>query len=175
MLVNTISSVFSGNLPQSTYDRQTLLDICNKIRNLELHFSMNGSVLPWLSVQKQCQRKRGKWAGILVRLRNRQHLPLLPSILLQWKWVLLSNSHWDSSHLISLGLVFKLDELQARMAFHWDIKSCSIYVFTITRLDPSVPDLAIVSEGLSIHFRDRTKESGMCKGSDVCIMTSKQW
>ncbi len=37
-----------------------------------------------------------------------------------------------------------------------------------TWLDPSIPDSAIVPEGVSIHGQDQTIQSGKSKGADVC-------
>ncbi|KAI3376990.1 hypothetical protein L3Q82_000040 [Scortum barcoo] len=95
---------------------------------------------PWRSLpvvepeQRRRRRKRGSRAGVLVRLRKRENRPPLPSILL--------------ANVQSLDN--KLDELRSRMAFQRDIKNCNVLVFTETWLDPSIPDSAIVPEGLSI-------------------------
>nr|XP_013769624.1 PREDICTED: uncharacterized protein LOC102215879 [Pundamilia nyererei] len=44
-----------------------------------------------------------------------------------------------------------------------------------TWLDPSIPDVAIVPEELSIDHQDRTKDSGKCRGGGMCTMTYKRW
>ncbi|KAI3362516.1 hypothetical protein L3Q82_012829 [Scortum barcoo] len=44
-----------------------------------------------------------------------------------------------------------------------------------TWLDPSIPDSAIVPEGLSIHRQDRTINSGKSKGGGVCFMVNNKW
>ncbi|KAI3359037.1 hypothetical protein L3Q82_015413 [Scortum barcoo] len=69
----------------------------------------------------------------------------------------------------------KLDELRSRMVFQRDIKNCNVLVFTETWLDPSIPDSAIVPEGLSIHRQDRTINSGKSKGGGVCFMVNNKW
>ncbi|KAI3363529.1 hypothetical protein L3Q82_012135 [Scortum barcoo] len=61
------------------------------------------------------------------------------------------------------------------MAFQQDIKNCNVLVFTETWLDPSIPDSAIVPEGLSIHRQDRTINSGKSKGGGVCFMVNNKW
>ncbi|KAI3356034.1 hypothetical protein L3Q82_017301, partial [Scortum barcoo] len=61
------------------------------------------------------------------------------------------------------------------MAFQRDIKNCNVLVFTETWLDPSIPDSAIVPEGLSIHRQDRTINSGKSKGGGVCFMVNNKW
>ncbi|KAI3362874.1 hypothetical protein L3Q82_001923 [Scortum barcoo] len=120
---------------------------------------------PWRSLpvvepeQRRRQRKRGSRAGVLVRLRKRENRPPLPSILL--------------ANVQSLDN--KLDELRSRMAFQRDIKNCNVLVFTETWLDPSIPDSAIVPEGLSIHRQDRTINSGKSKGGGVCFMVNNKW
>ncbi|KAI3370677.1 hypothetical protein L3Q82_007089 [Scortum barcoo] len=123
---------------------------------------------PWRSLpvvepeQRRRRRKRGSRAGVLVRLRKRKREnrpPPLPSILL--------------ANVQSLDN--KLDELRSRMAFQRDIKNCNVLVFTETWLDPSIPDSAIVPEGLSIHRQDRTINSGKSKGGGVCFMVNNKW
>ena len=52
------------------------------------------------------------------------------------------------------------------MAFQRDIKFC---------FDPSIPDSAIVPEGVSIHRQDRTTNSGKSKGGGVCCMVNNLW
>ncbi|KAI3364119.1 hypothetical protein L3Q82_010794 [Scortum barcoo] len=64
---------------------------------------------------------------------------------------------------------------RSRMAFQRDIKNCNVLVFTETWLDPSIPDSAIVPEGLSIHRQDRTIHSGKSKGGGVCFMVNNKW
>ncbi|XP_034446040.1 uncharacterized protein LOC117764401 isoform X2 [Hippoglossus hippoglossus] len=61
------------------------------------------------------------------------------------------------------------------MAFQRDIKFCNVMVFTETWLDPSIPDSAIVPEGVSIHRQDRTTNSGKSKGGGVCCMGNNVW
>ncbi|KAI3377239.1 hypothetical protein L3Q82_009151 [Scortum barcoo] len=108
--------------------------------------------------QRRRRRKRGSRAGVLVRLRKRENRPPLPSILL--------------ANVQSLDN--KLDELRSRMAFQRDIKNCNVLVFTETWLDPSsIPDSAIVPEGLSIHRQDRTIHSGKSKGRR-CLLHGEQ-
>ncbi|KAI3355795.1 hypothetical protein L3Q82_004356 [Scortum barcoo] len=153
--------------PIIQYDREKLLQIRSVV---EKTFSSppppayNGES-PWRSLpvvepeQRRRRRKRGSRAGVLVRLRKRENRPPLPSILL--------------ANVQSLDN--KLDELRSRMAFQRDIKNCNVLVFTETWLDPSIPDSAIVSEGLSIHRQDRTINSGKSKGGGVCFMVNNKW
>ncbi|KAI3352418.1 hypothetical protein L3Q82_005377 [Scortum barcoo] len=114
--------------------------------------------------QRRRRRKRGSRVGRSPSpspLRKRENRPPLPSILL--------------ANVQSLDN--KLDELRSRMAFQRDIKNCNVLVFTETTwLDPSIPDSAIVTEGLSIHRQDRTINSGKSKGGGVCfVMVNNKW
>ena len=152
--------------PIIIYDREQLLSIGLTVKNT---FSppptTNKGVLPWRGLpavpgtRRRGRRKRGSRAGVLVRLRKRENRPPLPSILL--------------ANVQSLDN--KLDELRSRMAFQRDIKFCNVMVFTETWLDPSIPDSAIVPEGVSIHRQDRTTNSGKSKGGGVCFMVNNLW
>ncbi len=110
---------------------------------------MNNGEYPWLGIpvavpgKQRPRRKRGSWAGVLVRLRKRENRPPLPSILLA----------------IVQSLDNKLDELRSMMAFQQDVKNCNVYGFHGDLAGPSIPDSAIVPEGVSIHWQDQTIKS----------------
>ena len=150
-----------------TYDREALLNIRLNLQTTNASWDFHSvgyqsclpGCLPWIPVKRRRRRKRGRRAGILVKLRKRQHRPPLPSILL--------------ANVQSLDN--KLDELRARLAFQRDIKDCNAFVFTETWLDPSISDSAILPGGLSIHRQDRTVDSGKNRGGGVCILINNQW
>ena len=143
--------------PIIKYDREQLLHIRAQLGNIP---PRDGLLLPGLLPEPRRQRKRrGRRAGVLVRLRRRAHRPPLPSILL--------------ANVQSLDN--KLDELRSRLAFQRDIKNCCVLAFTETWLNPLIPDFAIAQDGFSIHRQDRTNDSGKSKGGGVCFMINNKW
>ncbi len=103
------------------------------------------------SQQGKHRRKRGKRAGVLVRLRRRPLRPPLPTILL---------ANVQSK---------KLCELRARISYQRETMDCCIICLTETWMSAMVPDSAIELTGFSVHRSDRTEElTGKSKGGSVC-------
>lgn len=150
-----------------TYDRQTLLDIRLNMEegntpppnnvNFRCEQGCLPVCLPW--IRKRRRRKRGNRAGILVKVRRRQHRPTLPTILL-------ANVQ---------SLENKLDEFRARLQFQRESRDCHVFAFTETWLEPTLEDSAILPDGLSVFRQDRTSESGKTKGGGVCLFVNKRW
>ncbi len=105
-------------------------------------------------------RKRGKRAGVLVRLRRRAFRPPLPTILL--------------ANVQSLDN--KLCELQAHISYQRETRDCWIICLTETWMSAMVPDSAIKLTGFSVHRSDRTKElTGKSRGRGVCFYINNSW
>ncbi len=136
--------------PIIQYDREQLLHIRFLVDSTFSPQTMNNVDYPRLGLfvavpgTRRQQRKWGSRAGVPSRLWKHENWPPLPGILLTGVQLL------DN----------KPDELKSRMAFQWATKNCNVMVFTESWLDPSIPDLAIVPEGVSIHHQDWTIESG---------------
>ncbi len=104
--------------------------------------------------------KRGKRAGVLVRLRRRPLRPPLPTILL--------------ANVQSLDN--KLCELWAHISYQRETRDCCIICLTETWMTSVVPDSAIELTGLSVHRSDRTKElTGKSRGGGVCFFINNSW
>ncbi|KAI3372555.1 hypothetical protein L3Q82_023030 [Scortum barcoo] len=106
------------------------------------------------------RRKRGSRAGVLVQLRKRENRPPLPSILLA-NVQSLDNASWMNS-----GAGWRFNGTLRTVMFWFSRKLGST---------SSIPDSAIVPEGLSIHPQDRTIHSGKSKGGGVCFMVNNKW
>ncbi len=138
----------------TVYDRRTLLDIGSFVSQRKPDFEfLNAEALftdtasePFVwaarSRPRKRHRKRGKRAGILVRLRCRPLRPPLPTILL--------------ANVQSLDN--KLCELRARISYQRETRDCCIICLTETWMSAVVPDSAIELTGFSVHRSDRTKE-----------------
>ncbi len=110
--------------------------------------------------RRKRSRKRGKRAGILVRLRCRAFRPPLPTILL--------------ANVQSLDN--KLCELRARISNQRETKDCCIICLTETWMSAMVPDSAIEFTGFSVHRSDRTKElTGKSRDGGVCFYINNLW
>ncbi len=117
------------------YDRRTLLDIGQRYTNLiqntlsadpawPLEILLNNVLNnDHLNNRRRRRKHRGRRAGIRNRLRKRAHSPPLPIILL-------ANVQ---------SLENKMDDLRARISFHWDIRDYNIFCLTETWLTPTVP------------------------------------
>ncbi len=106
------------------------------------------------------RRKRGKRAGVLVRLRRRAFRPPLPTILL--------------ANVQSLDN--KLCELRARISYQRETMDCCVICLTETWMSAMVPDSAIELTGFSVHRSDRTKElTGKSRGGGVCFYINNSW
>uniref|UniRef100_A0A8C9VFB8 Reverse transcriptase domain-containing protein n=1 Tax=Scleropages formosus TaxID=113540 RepID=A0A8C9VFB8_SCLFO len=154
-----------------TYDRDTLIRIGHSVahRNSDFNF-LNADALftnraePSLWETRRHRRKRsrrrGKRAGVLVRLRQRAFRPPLPTILL-------ANVQ---------SLENKLGELGVRISYQRETRDCCVICLTETWLSGEVPNSAIEPAGFSAHRADRTRElSGKSRGGGVCFMVNNSW
>ncbi len=112
---------------------------------------------PLLRMKKR-SRRRGKRAGVLVRLRRRALRPP-PTILLANVQSLDNN----------------LCELRARNSYQRETRDCCVICLTETWMSAMVPDSAIELTGFSVHHSDRTKElTGKAEvGAFVSISTTR--
>ncbi len=156
----------------TVYDRDTLLNIGSFIvqRKPDFEFLNAGALFTdtasepfvWVarSRPRKRRRKRGKRAGVLVRLGLRPLRPPLPTILL--------------ANVQSLDN--KLCELQARISYQRETRDCCIICLTETWMSAVVPDSAIKLTGFSVHRSDRTKElTGKSRGGGVCFFINNSW
>ncbi len=153
----------------TVYDRHTLLNIGSSIaqRKPDFEFLNAGALFtdtasepfvwtarPVRPRRKKSSRKRGKKAGVLVRLIRGAFRPPLPTILL--------------ANVQSLDN--KLCELRARISYQRETRDCCIICLTKTWMSAMVPDSAIELTGFSVHRLDRTKElTGKSRGGGVCF------
>ncbi len=131
----------------TVYDRDTLLNIGSFVaqRKPDFEFLNAGALFTdtasepfvWVARSKprKRRRKRGKRAGVLVRLRLRPLRPPLPTILL--------------ANVQSLDN--KLCELRARISYQRETRDCCIICLTETWMSAVVPDSAIELTGFSVH------------------------
>ncbi len=145
----------------TVYDRHTLLNIGSSVaqRKPDIKFLNAGALCTdttsepfvWAArswPRKLC-RKRGKRAGVLVRLRQCPLRPPLPIILLA-----------DVQSLDN-----KLCELRARISYQWETRDCCMICLTETWMSAMVP--------VSVHRSDRTKElTGKSRGGGVCFFSN---
>ncbi len=109
---------------------------------------------------KKRKRKRGKRAGILIRLGRRAFWPPLLTILL--------------ANVQSLDN--KLCELRAGISYQRETRDCCVICLTETWMSAMVPDSAIELTGFSVHRSDRTKElTGKSRGGGVCFYINNSW
>ena len=109
---------------------------------------------------KQRCRRRGRWSGLLVRLRRRAHRAPLPSILL--------------ANVQSLDN--KEDEIRARIAFLTDFRDCNVLCFTETWLTRDTLSESVQPAGFFTHRADRTKHlSGKKRGEGGFLMINETW
>lgn len=90
-------------------------------------------------VVRWVNRRRGRRAGSLVRLRRRGTRPPLPGIFL-------ANVN---------SICNKMDELQCLVARSNDFRSSAVFAFVETHLSPATPDEALELEGFSSFRADR--------------------
>ncbi len=154
----------------TVYDRDTLLNIGSSVaqRKPDFEFLNAGGLFTdtasepfvWNARPRRNKRsrKRGKRAGVLVRLRRRAFRPPLPTILL--------------ANVQSLDN--KLCELRARISYQRETRECCVICLTETWMSAMVPDSAIELAGFSVHRSDRTKElTGKSRGVFVSISTTR--
>ncbi len=123
----------------TVYDRDTLLNIGSSVaqRKPDFEFLNAGRLFtdtasePFIWVaqlrKRRRRRKRGKIAGVLVRLRRRAFRHPLPTILL--------------ANVQSLDN--KLCELRARISYQRETRDCCVICLTETWMSAMVPDSAI--------------------------------
>ncbi len=123
----------------TVYDRDTLLNIGSSVaqRKPDFEFLNAGGLFTdtasepfvWNARPRRKKRswKRGKRAGVLVRLRRRAFRPPLPTILL--------------ANVQSLDN--KLCELRARISYQRETRECCVICLTETWMSAMVPDSAI--------------------------------
>ncbi len=156
----------------TVYDRDTLLNIGSSVaqRKPDFEFLNAGGLFtdtasePFVWVAKARRRrrcrKRGKRAGVLIRLRLRAFRPPLPTILL--------------ANVQSLDN--KLCELRARISYQRETRDCCVICLTETWMSAIVPDSAIELTGFSVHRSDRTEElTGKSRGGGVCFYINNSW
>lgn len=108
-----------------------------------------------------CERrkKRGKWAGVLARLKANPFKPPLPT-------TFFSNTR---------SIRNKMDEIRLGLTTQRNIANCCSMIFTETWLDYTTPDAAIELAGLTVYRADRTADSGKKIGGGLCIYTNNSW
>ncbi len=156
----------------TVYDRDTLLNIGSSVAQCKPDFEfLNASGLftdtasePFVwaaqSRKRSRRRKRGKRAGVLVRLRRRAFRP-------PFRTILLVNVQ---------SLDDKLCELRARISYQRETRDCCVICLTETWMSAMVPDSAIELTGFSVHRSDRTKElTGKSRGGGVCFYINNSW
>ncbi len=156
----------------TVYDRDTLLNIGSSVAQRKPDFEfLNASGLftdtasepfVWAAQPRKRRRhqKRGKRAGVLVRLRRCAFRPPLPTILLA-NVLLLDN---------------KVCELRARISYQRETRDCCVICLTETWMSAMVPDSAIELTGFSVHRSDRTKElTGKSRGGGVYFYINNSW
>ncbi len=156
----------------TVYNRDTLLNIGSSVaqRKPDFEFLNAGGLFTDTASElfvwnarprrKKRSRKRGKRAGVLVRLRRRAFRPPLPTILL--------------ANVQSLDN--KLCELRARISYQRETRECCVICLTETWMSAMVPDSAIELAGFSVHRSDRTKElTGKSRGGGVCFYINNSW
>ncbi len=155
----------------TVYDRDKLLHIGSSIvqRKPDFEFLNAGGVFTDTASEPLCgvaksrkrrRRKRGKRAGVLIRLRRRAFRPPLPTILL--------------ANVQSLDN--KICELRARISYQRETRDCCVICLTETWMSAIVPDSAIELTGFSVHRSDRTDElTGKSRGGGVCFYINNSW
>ncbi|XP_072374364.1 uncharacterized protein [Scyliorhinus torazame] len=103
-------------------------------------------------------RKRGKWSGLQVRLKQRGFKTPLPSILL-------ANVQ---------AIENKLDELNARLTSQREVRDRCVLCFR-DMAHPASPDCAIQPESFSIHRVGLTVSSSKAKCGGVCLLINTSW
>ncbi len=147
----------------TVYDRDTLLNIGSSVaqRKPDFEFLNAGALFTDTASEpfvwnarprrKKRSRKRGKRAGVLVRLRRRAFRPPLPTILLA-------------------------NVQRARISYQRETRECCVICLTETWMSAMVPDSAIELTGFSVHRSDRTKElTGKSRGGGVCFYINNSW
>ncbi|XP_063802123.1 uncharacterized protein LOC134969848 [Pseudophryne corroboree] len=109
--------------------------------------------------RRERKQKRGKRAGIRVRLYLCPYRPALPSLFM-------ANVR---------SLTNKLDEIHVRLANKSPLKTCSLMIFTETWLNDSILDSVVQLTDRSLFRSDRTMESGKTRGGGLCVYVNNNW
>ena len=105
-------------------------------------------------------RKRGGRAGALVKFCRRNLRPPFPC-------VFLSNDR---------SLKNKADELFFLIQSNREVKDCSVFCFTETWLDPSIPDSAVQPPGYTLFRADRSPDlSNKSRGGGISFFVNQRW
>ncbi len=151
-------------------DRNTLLGSSVAHRKPDFEFLNAGALFTNTAAEpfvwatrprrKKRSRKRGKRAGVLVRLRRHAFRLLLPTILLA------NVQPLDNT----------LCELRARISYQRETRDCCVICLTETWISAMVPDSAIELTWFSVHCLDRTKElTGKSRGGGICFYINILW
>ncbi len=113
---------------------------------------------------RKSSRKRGKRAGVLVRLRRRAFRPPLPIILL-------AKFHWTTTFTGQQTLRTAGAYLLPR-----ETRDCCMICLIETWLSVEIPDSAIELSRFSVHHADSMKEfMGKSRGGGVCFFINNSW
>ena len=114
----------------------------------------------WLTSHSHRHTCRGRRASALVKFRRRNLRPPLPC-------VFLSNVH---------SLKNKADELFFLIQSNQDFKDCSVFCFTETWLDPSIPDSAVQPLGYTLFRADSSPVlSNKSRGGGIRFLVNQRW
>ncbi|KAK2173828.1 hypothetical protein NP493_848g03082 [Ridgeia piscesae] len=70
----------------------------------------------------------------------------------------------------------KTSEFLCNLQTKRDYKDCSIFCFTETWLDATIPDSTVQPPGLTTYRSDRSRdETGKARGGGVCILVNDRW
>ncbi|XP_078255867.1 uncharacterized protein LOC144593736 isoform X2 [Rhinoraja longicauda] len=114
---------------------------------------------PGLTKSSRPVRRRGRRAGLLVRLKEHGCKSPLPSIL----------------QVNIQGIENQLDEFKARLAHKSALRDYSLLCLTETWLTPASLNCTIQPEGFSLHRMDRTASTGKVNGGGVCFLINSTW
>ncbi|KAK7898229.1 hypothetical protein WMY93_019082 [Mugilogobius chulae] len=145
-----------------SYTREELLNIRTSTpSDLLPVFLVAAADLANFLTKKVRRRRRGKRAGVLVRLRRRGSRSPLPGIFL-------SNVR---------SLCNKTDELTLLMRRNKDFSTSCVLCFTETWLNEQIPDRALHLEGFQLLRGDRQRDlsGGKTKGGGVCFYINNAW
>ncbi len=138
----------------TVYDRDTLLNIGSSVaqRKPDFEFLNAGGLFTdtasepfvWVAKSRRCRRrqKRGKRAGVLVRLRRRAFRPPLPTILL--------------ANVQSLDN--KLCELRACISYQRETRDCCVICLTETWMSAMVPDSSSRASPCTARIEQRSSQ-----------------
>lgn len=71
------------------------------------------------------------------------------------------------------SITHKMDELELQMATMSFAQNCSSIFITETWLHPLIPDAAVEIAGRMLHWCNRNRDSGKCRGRGFCVYINK--